>query len=366
MTKDEKKVIIIGASYAGIHALKFLLKSSSTKLDIAVISPSESAYFNAAAPRLLVEPEQIDKAIFSVKNTVEKSSNNTIHTTKFIKATVTKVDLDEQKVYFGDSELGYDYLIIASGARAKSPVYKLGNTTDHTHTVKALKEVASEIKNAESVAVIGGGSTGVETAAEIAYAYRDKTVFLYTGAASPLPNFPQSSISGAVKKLGNLKVKIVNNERVNVENNTTVKLQDGTTRNYGLVIQASGVIPNTEYLPASVLDKAGFVETDANLRLKDHANVIAFGDVVALGTSSIVDLVFNQEPIFQKTVEYEVFDNKKTQLKPYVRPTSLTTFVPVGKDGGVGLFFGYCVPSFLVRFFKSKDFMISKAGEHFT
>ena len=36
-------------------------------------------------------------------------------------------------------------------------------------------------------------------------------------------------------------------------------------------------------------------------------------------------------------------------------------FVPIGRTQGVGVVYGYKIPSFMVKMAKSKDFMISKA-----
>lgn len=99
MSKEKsRQVVIIGGSYAGILALKTLLKSSPIELNITLISPNDSGYFNAAAPRLLIEPESIEKTIFPIKPTIEKLTSGTIHTAKFLQGVVTKVDLTNQKV----------------------------------------------------------------------------------------------------------------------------------------------------------------------------------------------------------------------------------------------------------------------------
>lgn len=367
MSKEKsKQVVIIGGSYAGILALKTLLKSSPIELNITLISPNDSGYFNAAAPRLLIEPESIEKTIFPIKPTIEKLTSGTIHTAKFLQGVVTKVDLTNQKVFVdNESEIDYDNLIIASGARAKSPAFKLTNNNDQNYTIKAILELGDEIKAANNIAVIGGGSTGVETSAEIAFKYSDKNVVLYTGASRPLPSFPKSTSSKATGKLNQLGIEIVNGERVNVKDKT-IEFADGSTKSFDLIIETLGLLPNTDFLPKKVLNEYGYVETDEYLRLKDHHNVICLGDVVALGANSIVDLVYTQKPVFEKTVEFEVVDNEATQLKAYQKASGITTFIPIGRNGGVGLLFGYCAPSFLIWFAKARDFMISKAGEHFT
>ncbi|RCK67338.1 Apoptosis-inducing factor 2 [Candida viswanathii] len=365
MTKESKKVVIIGGSYAAFMALKSLVKSSKVKLDITLIATSNVAFFNAASPRLLVEPEHIDKTVFSIPESIKKLANGTIHTISYYKGYVTKVDLDQQVVYVGETEFEYDNLVIASGARTKAGAFKLDNKRDETYTIDAIKNLAANIKKAKSVAVIGGGSTGVETAAEIAYAYRDKSVVLYTGSSGPLSAFSSPrTTSGATSKLKDLGVTIVNDTRVGTEGNVVV-LPDGARKEYDLVIEAVGTTPNSEFLPSKVLNDAGFVETDKHLRLKNYSNVIVAGDVVAEATGTIVNLKFDQEPVLAKTLQYEVCDDKSVKLKAYLKPTSVTTFTPIGKEGGVGLMFGWTVPSFLVKVMKSKDFMISKGADNF-
>ena len=148
MSKEKsKQVVIIGGSYAGILALKTLLKSSPIELNITLISPNDSGYFNAAAPRLLIEPESIEKLYFLLKPTIEKLTSGTIHTAKFLQGVVTKVDLTNQKVFVdNESEIDYDNLIIASGARAKSPAFKLTNNNDQNYTIKAILGLVTRSK----------------------------------------------------------------------------------------------------------------------------------------------------------------------------------------------------------------------------
>lgn len=38
-------------------------------------------------------------------------------------------------------------------------------------------------------------------------------------------------------------------------------------------------------------------------------------------------------------------------------------FVPIGSQGGVGIAFGYKLPSFMVKMAKAKDFMIGRAAQ---
>ena len=47
--------------------------------------------------------------------------------------------------------------------------------------------------------------------------------------------------------------------------------------------------------------------------------------------------------------------------KVYKKITSDMQFVPIGSQGGVGIAFGWKLPSFMVKMVKSKDFMIGNA-----
>lgn len=110
-----------------------------------------------------------------------------------------------------------------------------------------------------------------------------------------------------------------------------------------MVVEAFKLIPNTEYLPDEVLDKNKYVITDEYFRVRDFHEVICLGDILALGQQSIVDLTYNQKPIFAKTVAYEVFDDLNVELTPYVKPRKATIVVPIGRDGGVGAIYGWSI-----------------------
>ncbi|EGW32897.1 uncharacterized protein SPAPADRAFT_60240 [Spathaspora passalidarum NRRL Y-27907] len=372
MTTNKKKVIIIGASYGGILALKTLLstKKCHTKdisLDITIIAPNDHTYFNIASPRLLTELNLASKVVFKIKDVIEKLSRGTEHTVGFVQGSVQKVDLDDKSLTIlnSDRTFNYDNLIIASGTRTDFPGFKLDNQKDQTYSIEAIKILSKQIEDAKSIAIIGGGSTGVEVAGELGYKYgkQKEEIVLYTGASRPLPTLPENQSSKATTKLERLGVTIVN-DKVNVRENS-VELANGSIVKYSLVITAYKHIPNTEFLPANVLNKTGYVITDSHLRLKQHPEVICVGDALEIGQRSVVDLVYGQKSVIESTIQVEVFGNA-SKPKSYEAPKSTTMVVPIGKEGGVGLAFGWNVPNFLVSILKAKDFMISKAGDNLT
>ncbi|KAG7663164.1 uncharacterized protein J8A68_003342 [[Candida] subhashii] len=370
MTGRVKDIVIIGASYAGIIALKILLRSrkcpSDLKLNIYLISPNDYTYFNMASPRLILEPESCPKVLFKLQDTIDKYVKNTRHSVTFIQGSVGNVDLDKRVVCLAEddgSQICYDNLLITTGTRLMEPGFKLDNIQDQQYSVNGIKSLHKKLESAESIAIVGAGGTGVEIAGEIGDDFGDtKKVVLYSGRGMPLPRFPDPLRRKASEKLEKLGVEIVNNDKVKInEDGKSVTLKDGTIKEYSVVVQAHRNIPNTDFLPDTVLSDTKYIKTDKYLRLENYHNVICMGDVLDMGVSSAVDLFHYQKPVLTKTIEYEIFERKSTKLKPYQTEKSVSFMCPIGRDGGVALSFGIRMPNFIVRSQRAKDYSISRA-----
>ncbi|KAI5965143.1 uncharacterized protein KGF55_001363 [Candida pseudojiufengensis] len=371
MSKSIKKnmsveeIIIIGGSYAAILALKTVLSSKTKTFNITLISPNEFTFFNVAVPRLLIDNSLIDKTIFRLDEVIENLQKGTNHKVTHIKSTVTKVELDDKKVVTtNDKEYSYNYLIIASGSRSISPLWKLDNEKSNEYNIGSIKNFTNKIKQAKTIAIIGGGSTGVETAGELATEYPNKKVTIYTGSSGPLSGSLPNHVNSTTSKLEKLGVEIINNERVTTKDNE-ITLSNGKTKQYDLVIEAQKLIPNTEFLLKKYLDEQGFIKTDNYFRVPQNHEVIVIGDILSIGLHSLVDLNYNQKSIFENIIKFEIF-KEGNKIKEYKRPKNPTMLVPIGKNGGVGAFNGWNFPNFLVWLFKSRDFMIPKAKDSLT
>jgi NADH dehydrogenase FAD-containing subunit len=361
-----QEVVIIGGNFAGLGAAKIFFKdvipkTGSGSFHVTLISSSSHAYFNIGAPRLLVEPEKFKSTILNIKDGFQYPESQF----SFIQGTATSVDLEAKTVtYDEDSLISYDVLIIATGAHAEHPSFKLGTT--HEASMQAIKDLSDSIKKATTVAVIGGGPTGVETAGELGFTYPDKKVLLYTGGSRPLQTYGNLG-EPAAKKLLKVNVTVINNVKVkatevNSTGSTILTLSTGKTQMVDVAIPVFGVKPNSDFLPLNILDNHGWVKTDDNLRVKGYDSVYALGDVISGLPKTLMDMNFIQKATLKATLLHDLV-NKSHTLVPHGHPTSLTIAVPVSRNGGVGVFKGWGIPSFLVKQTKAKDFMIPKAGE---
>lgn len=351
------KVVIIGGSFSAHMALAAIYKSSS-EVEVTLVSPNTHSYFNPGSPRLLVEPEKFDDTVFSIEKFVQKHSQGK---GKYVHGTATSVDFNGNTVTVetdgGSSVLEYDILVLATGTASKFPGYKVNKS--HLAAKSSIEETNRNLKSSKSVAIIGGGATGVETAGEIAHAIEGVKVTLYTGGSAPLASFPKLK-DGATPKLRALGVDIVNNVRSKSLDGNTIHFENGQSKTFDVVLDATTQTPYSEYLPDSVKDERGFVVTNKQLVVKGTSNVIAIGDIVSGASRTLVDLKMGQIGVFGVTIKKLL--GLASGSKEWNAVTS-TILVPISPNGGEGTLFGWHIPSWMVKQIKAKTFFLNKAGE---
>lgn len=352
------KIVIIGGGPAGLTASKSIAKKTPSA-DVQLIAPNDEFWFNIAAPRLLVDREEIDNTFFNLPLALKNRGQ------KFVKGFVQSISFDKKIVILDNKEeVNYDYLIIASGARAPSEAFKVYQSSDITR--QALKDTFEDIKKSKNICIIGGGPTGVELSGEVAFTYKDKKVTLYTGEKQPLPMLDTYRGNAASSKLKVLGVEVINDVFVDYKKDGekyVVTEKNGKSGEYDLVVPAFGVSPNSSYIhQTNYLDTKGFVKVDENLRVCE--NVYAFGDIVSGSSQSLMDLIYQQVAVLEAVLDKDINNNTGTQIKPYTPATSDTMVVPISEQGGVGVLKGWGIPNFLVRKIKSETFMINKASEY--
>lgn len=358
------KIVIVGGSYAGHLAFLTLYKLRPT-LDVIMVSMSTHAYFNVAAPRLLVEPEKFDECVFPIGDFITKHSNGR---GKFVHGAATEVDLTAQTVKVDvdgtDVFLSYDFLVLATGTSTQFSGFKVNSS--HWNAREAILTTGARVKAANTIAIVGAGPTGVETAGELASCLKSLQVTLYTGRSGPLADFPKLK-AGATEKLEKVGVNIVNRKIVKsvlfAAAGDQIVLENGDTKNYDVVLQATRQAPFLGFLPENIKDLQGYVKTTPHLVVEGHSNVLALGDIVSGSPRTYYDLKSRQVAVFTATMKRLLHVDASVEKKYSQGRRSI--LVPMSADYGEGLLFGFRVPNWMVKLFKSKTFMIEKAGEDF-
>ena len=208
---------------------------------------------------------------------------------EFIVGTAEKVDTEAKTVLVAASAaeqkaLTYDQLVLATGTRCAGDDHVPWKADgSYEEVIDLLHKTQENVKAAKHIVVAGAGATGVETAAELGFEYKDKEIVLLSGAEDILGGDSIASNAGAeLKKLG---VKIQNNAHVTgtvtlPDGKTEISLQSGDKITTDVYLPTIGVIPNTEYLDAKHLRSDKYVDIDQFYKVKGTENVWAAGDIV--------------------------------------------------------------------------------------
>jgi NADH dehydrogenase FAD-containing subunit len=157
------------------------------------------------------------------------------------------------------------------------------------------------------------------------------------------------------------KLRVVSSEEKGGK--TEVELSDGSKRTVDLYIDATGGMPNSSFLPASWLDERKKVLADAStLRATNGAkNVYVIGDVASFSKGNVMDSTWSASALGYSVYEDLSGGGKALKEKRYKQMGKLMGVVPIGPKGGVGVMFGWRVPSFFVWLIKARTFFMEKA-----
>ena len=295
-----KRVVIIGAGFAGLAAAKALGNSS---FDVTVIDRHNYHLFQPLLYQVAtagLSPADIASPIRSIL-----SGNKN---TNVILANVSAIHLDEKTVIAEDRHIPYDILIIATGAQhayfghddwaVHAPGLK--RVDDATYLRRRIL-VAFEKAETEpdsdrrrgflNFVVVGGGPTGVEMAGAIAELARkvlaadfrkidprNARVILVQGLSKVLPSFPPALSDRAREDLERLGVEVRLNQTVTQCDADGVAL--GTERiDAATVVWAAGVMasPAGSWLGVET-DAVGRIKVNPDLSLPGHPEIFVAGD----------------------------------------------------------------------------------------
>lgn len=213
---------------------------------------------------------------------------------RMVHGAVTAVDTAAKLIEVTDADgaqvsLPYDVAVIASGTT--NGFWRRREIEDLAAVEAGITEVASSIDRAGSIAIIGGGPTGVSSAYNLAKRRADLEVHLFYGQDEPLPGYHPRTRRRLARELADVGVHLHPGHRAAVPAGTptdrlTTEPVEWTTGQdpftADLVLWSIGdVQPNSGFLPPEMLDEHGFVQVDEHLRVPGHRDVYAVGDVAA-------------------------------------------------------------------------------------
>ncbi|MEZ0262430.1 MAG: NAD(P)/FAD-dependent oxidoreductase [Alphaproteobacteria bacterium] len=300
----KKKIVIIGAGFAGLTAAKAL---KHTDADVFLIDRRNYHLFQPLLYQVAtaaLSPAQIAQPVRSI---LRNQRNCTT-----VLGEVEAIDLAARTVKGKQGELQYDYLIVATGTgnnyfghdewEAAAPGLKsIEDATGLRQRILSAFEQAEITADADerkawmTFVVVGAGPTGVEMAGAIAELAKDtlkkdfrnidvaKTrVLLVDAGKSVLASFAPKLSKEAVRDLEELGVEIL------LEKTVSACAAEGATI-AGEFIPARTIVwaasikasPAAQWLGAEK-DRAGRVVVNPDLTLPAHDNVFVIGDTASV------------------------------------------------------------------------------------
>jgi NADH dehydrogenase FAD-containing subunit len=183
----------------------------------------------------------------------------------------------------------YDALVISTGVT--NGFWRQPDFQSAAEIGAALRAAHGRLAEAGSVIVVGGGAAAVSSAANLARTWPSKRVDLYFPGERALLQHHPRAWERVERRLGEVGVVLHPGHRAVIPDgfacdqitNESVEWSTGQPpASADAVLWAIGrVRPNTDWLPAELLDDDGFVRVTPELRVPGHPGVFAVGDVAA-------------------------------------------------------------------------------------
>ncbi|MEU6377615.1 FAD-dependent oxidoreductase [Streptomyces sp. NPDC046909] len=268
------EVIVIGGGYAGVMAANRLTQRAD--VTVTLINPRP----------VFVERIRLHQQIAGTRDAVVDYGKVLAKGVGLVVDTVTRIDADGRAVRLGaGGTLRYDYLVYAVGSGSADPTVpgaaEFAYPITSVEEAERLRPVLDAAPAAAPVTVVGGGPSGIETAAELAE--RGRTVTLVCGGDLGPTLHPRgrASVAGRLARLG-VTVLDGPGTKVAAVTRDAVRLADGRELPSEVTIWTAGFgVPDLALRSGLSTDALGRLLTDETLTSVDDERIVAAGDSAA-------------------------------------------------------------------------------------
>ncbi|WP_280402598.1 NAD(P)/FAD-dependent oxidoreductase [Nocardia carnea] len=265
-------VVVIGGGYAGVMAANRLTQRDD--VTVTVINPRQ-----VFVPRL-----RLHQLVGGTHDAVVDYQDVLAADIRLVVDSVTRIDAAERRVILaGGDTVGYDYLIYAvgsSGAVSRVPgAAEFAYPVATLEAAQRLRSVLFDTPTTAPVTVIGGGPTGMETAAELAE--QGRAVTLVCGSVLG-PYLHPKARRTARKYFARLGATVLEGPTATAVTANAVELSDGRTLASEVTIWTAGFeVPDLAARSGLTTDATGRLLTDETLTSIDDDRIVAAGDASA-------------------------------------------------------------------------------------
>ncbi len=360
MSATDKRVIILGAGFAGLQLARQLSKSAYdiTLIDRYNYHQFQPLFYQVATARL--EPSSIS---FPLRKIFQKKKNIHIRI-----AEVQEIVSAENKVKTNIGDFCYDHLVVATGCtinffgnkQIEELAFPMKSTTEAMalrnrillNFEDALRAPETEIERLLNIVVVGGGPTGVELSGALAEMKRNVlpkdypdmdfsrlNVYLLEGGPVTLGPMSDASHKKSQLYLEQIGVKVWTNSVVENYDGKTVQLKDGRQIASSNLIWAAGVTGNVPGgFSRDIIQRGNRLKVDRHNKVAGFDNIYALGDIAYMetpkypkGHPQVANVAINQAKLLGKNMT-GALQGRSWKAFEYKDPGSMAT---VGKRKAV-------------------------------
>ncbi|RIO13084.1 NAD(P)/FAD-dependent oxidoreductase [Mammaliicoccus sciuri] len=366
---ERKKVLVLGAGYAGLQTVTKLQKLVSNQdVDVTLINKNDYHYEATWLHEASAGTLNYEDALYPITNVIDRNKVN------FVKAEVTKINKDAKTVETSNGVFEYDILVVALGFESetfgiegmKEHALQIENINTSRRIAKHIEDkfanyAASKEKDENDLAILVGGAgfTGVELLGELTeripelckkYGVDQSIVKITCVEAAPkmLPMFSENLVNYVVKYLEDRGVEFKISTPIVAcnEKGFVVKVNDEEqTLEANTAIWAAGVRGSKLMEESFDGVKRGRIVVKDDLSIDNYDDIFVIGDCSAVMAGegdnkrplpTTAQIAMQQGEHLAKNIK-NIFNGEKTE--PFVYDDK-GTVCSLGSHDGVGVVMG--------------------------
>lgn len=370
MSSYDKRIVILGAGYAGIFLATNIARYLKGKAG-EVILIDRNPYHQ------LLQEIHLVATGFRTANEVKIPILRLIDgmDIKFIQSTTKQIRPDKNLVVLESTEIKYDILIICLGASTK--YFKIRGAEENSLPLRSISDASMiydristpiKVNKKQNIVIVGGGATGVSLAGALSDFIRDskKTDSLSITIIEALPTILSGWNERLVKKVNEVLhkkgIRIMTSSPVTkVENcGSRIYLSNGAASQIqsSLTIWTAGVkgydIPID---PEVEKTKDGKIIVNEFCQIDRYPNIFSIGDIAAVKDENgklyppLAQIAIREAKYLSKLIPKHFIDGSDVRSLPDEKfeYTIKVQLISLGNDDYVGLFNHYVISGNLAK-----------------
>src|SRR5918994_1181623 len=368
MTLSKKRIVILGAGYAGIFLATNISRYTKGKAG-EVILIDRNPYHQ------LLQEIHLVAAGFRTANEVKIPILTLIDgmNIKFIQSTTKQIRPDKNLVVLESTEINYDILIICLGASTK--YFNIKGAKENSLPLRSVADASSiydkvsefiKSNNNHDIVIVGGGGTGVSLGGALSDLIEDsgKTNSISIKIIEALPTILSGWDERLVKKVNEVLnekgITIMTSTAVSgVENGgNSISVSQGSNIHSSLTIWTAGVKGyDLSIVPEVEKTKDGKIIVNEFCQIDRYPNIFSIGDIAAVKDENgklyppLAQIAIREAKYLSKLIPKHFIDGSDVKSLPDEKfeYNIKVQLISLGNDDYVGLFNHYVISGNLAK-----------------